>query len=50
MGSSSTVQGAQLFDDLEGCDEEAGETQEGGDICMQMDDSLPCIAVTNITL
>ena len=35
-------------DDLDGWDG-VGEAQEGGDLCMRMADSLPCIAETNTT-
>ena len=34
-----------LCDDLEGCD--AGEVQEGGDICIYIADSLCCRAETS---
>ena len=38
-------------DDLEGWEEEGGrEVQEGGNICIQTADSLPCTAETNTTL
>ena len=51
MGTCCIAQGAHsvFCDDLEGWDGGGGgrETQEGGDICIQIADSRHCTAETN---
>ena len=53
MGTCCIAQGAQLglCGDLDGWDGEVGrrEFQEGGDICINIADSLRCTAETNTT-
>ena len=48
MGTCCIAQGAQLYDELDGCD--VGKAQDGRDICIHVADSLHCTAETNTIL